>query len=128
MSSDGGEDAIVRRFGQRLGLREQCYEDYCRHHRRIWPEIESAIRAAGIRNYSIYCFAAGSAAEGSDYELFGYYEYVGPPADYAARMEALAAAPRMREWWDLMEAMQIPHPRRAPGTWWAEMEEVFHQD
>jgi L-rhamnose mutarotase len=43
-------------------------------------------------------------------------------------MRALAAAPRMREWWDLMEAMQIPLPDRRAGEWWAEMDEVFHQD
>jgi L-rhamnose mutarotase len=49
-------------------------------------------------------------------------------AEYEARMKALAAAPRMREWWDLMEAMQIPDPERGPGTWWSETEEVFHQD
>ena len=43
-------------------------------------------------------------------------------------MEALAQAPRMREWWDVMEPMQIPDPQRAPGSWWSDMEEVFHQD
>lgn len=109
----------VRRHGQRLGLRPECLAEYVRYHRRIWPEIAAAIAAAGIRNYSIFHF---------DGELFGYYEYDGPPAEYEARMRALAAAPRMREWWDLMEAMQIPHPRRRPGTWWAQMDEVFHQD
>ena len=67
------------------------------------------------------------AAHGGD-ELFGYYEYVGPPSEYEARMRRLAEAPRMREWWDLMEAMQIPHPRRQPGAWWTTMDEVFHQD
>ena len=43
-------------------------------------------------------------------------------------MRALAAAPWMREWWDLMEPMQIPDPARRPGEWWASMEEVFHLD
>ena len=109
----------MMRFGQRLGLRPECLQDYARHHRRIWPEIEAAIRAAGIRNYSIFHFAG---------ELFGYYEYTGPPQQYAARMQALARAPRMREWWDLMAAMQIPHPARQQGEWWANMDEVFHQD
>jgi L-rhamnose mutarotase len=109
----------MMRFGQRLGVKPERLADYVRHHQRIWPEIEHAIRVAGIRNYSIYHF------EG---ELFGYYEYVGPAAEYAARMQTLAAAPRMREWWDLMEAMQIPHPARKPGEWWANMSEVFHQD
>jgi L-rhamnose mutarotase len=27
-----------------------------------------------------------------------------------------------------MEAMQIPHPARRPGEWWADMDEVFHVD
>jgi L-rhamnose mutarotase len=116
------------RFGQRLGLRPDRFEDYCRHHARIWPEIAAAIHGAGIRNYSIYCLRVEASSEQGGYELFGYYEYVGPKEEYGARMERLGAAPRMREWWDLMEAMQIPHPRRQTGTWWAAMEEVFHQD
>ena len=109
----------MTRHGQRLGVKPECFAEYRRHHVRIWPEIAAAIHAAGIRNYSIFHFQG---------ELFGYYEYEGPPAEYAARLRALAAAPRMREWWDLMESMQIPHPARAPGAWWAEMDEVFHQD
>lgn len=116
------------RFGQRLGLAPERHADYVRHHARIWPDIEHAIREAGIRNYSIFCLRTGASREQGGDELFGYYEYVGPPAEYAARMQALARAPRMREWWDLMEAMQIPHPRREPGAWWAAMTEVFHQD
>ena len=43
-------------------------------------------------------------------------------------MQALAEAPRMREWWDVMEPMQIPDPDRDAGTWWSDMNEVFHQD
>lgn len=107
------------RHGLLLGLKPERYVEYVRYHRKIWPEIADAIIEAGITNYSIFHF---------DGLLFGYYEYVGPPEEYGARMQALAAAPRMREWWDIMEAMQIPSPRRAPGEWWATMEEVFHQD
>ena len=109
----------MRRFGQRLGLRPERLEEYARHHRAIWPEIAEAIRAAGIRNYSIFH---------RDGQLFGYYEYHGPDDELEQRMAALAAAPRMREWWDLMEPMQIPDPGRPEGTWWSEMDEVFHQD
>lgn len=109
----------MKRYGHRLGLKAEHLDDYVRHHERIWPEIADAIHAAGIRNYSIYHF------EG---ELFAYYEYIGPADEYRTRMEQLAAAPRMREWWDLMEPMQIPHPARQPGSWWAAMDEVFHQD
>jgi L-rhamnose mutarotase len=109
----------MRRFGQMLGIRTECIDEYRRHHARIWPEIEHAIRTAGIRNYSI--FLRGE-------QLFGYFEYHGPSDEYERRMAALAEAPRMREWWDIMEAMQVPDPERAPGTWWSDMEEVFHQD
>ena len=34
----------------------------------------------------------------------------------------------MREWWDIMEPMQVPLEGRKPGAWWADMEEVFHID
>ncbi len=112
------------RFGQRLGLRPERHAEYVAMHARIWPEIESAIASADIRNYSIFCLQV----DGPAFELFGYYEYWGPPQDYARRMQELAAAPRMQQWWDLMEAMQIPHPRRRAGEWWATMDEVFHQD
>ena len=44
----------MRRFGQVLGLDVARQDEYKRHHARIWPEIEQAIRAAGIRNYSIF--------------------------------------------------------------------------
>lgn len=107
----------MKRFGQVLGLRPECLDEYRRHHRAIWPEIADAIRRAGLRNYSI--FHRGG-------QLFAYFEYHGPDAELAARMRALAAAPRMREWWDLMEPMQIPDPGRPPGAWWTDLEEVFH--
>ena len=110
---------MTQRFGQILGLRPEKLEEYKRYHVSIWPEIARAIHEAGIRNYSIYHFRG---------QLFAYFEYTGPEGEYEARMETLAAAPRMREWWDVMEPMQAPLEGRKPGAWWAEMEEVFHQD
>lgn len=110
---------MVRRFGQVIGLRPEKLSEYKRFHADIWPEIADAIQAAGIRNYSIFH---------RDGQLFGYFEYVGPDDEFDARMAELARAPRMREWWDLMEPMQVPVEGRAPGAWWADMEEVFHLD
>ena len=109
----------MRRFGQTLGLRPEKLAEYKRYHAKIWPEIAAAIREAGIRNYSIFH---------RNGQLVAYYEYVGPAEEYEARMRALAQAPRMREWWDVMEPMQLPDPERELDTWWSDMEEVFHQD
>ena len=109
----------MKRIGVTIGLRKEALDEYKRIHVKLWPEIERAIKEAGIRNYSIFHFHG---------ELFAYWEYVGPPAEYDTRIQALAKAPRMREWWDLMEPMQVPHPARAPGEWWARMDEVFHVD
>jgi len=109
----------LRRFGQALGIRPECIEQYRADHAEIWPEIAAAIHAAGIRNYSIFLLGE---------QLFGYYEYIAPEEEYETRMATLAAAPRMREWWDRMEPMQVPDPERPLGSWWADMNEVFHQD
>lgn len=109
----------MRRFGQLIGLRPETLEQYKRYHAAVWPEILAAIREAGIRNYSIFHWNG---------QLFAYFEYHGPPAEYAERMRQVARAPRMREWWDIMDPMQRPVEGRDPGSWWAGMEEVFHTD
>ncbi len=109
----------MRRIGQTLGLAPEKLTEYKRYHAKIWPEIADAIRAAGITNYSIF-YRQG--------QLFSYLEYTGPDDEFEARMATLAQAPRMREWWDIMEPMQIPDPNRPAGTWWSDMDEVFHQD
>jgi L-rhamnose mutarotase len=114
-----GSPRSVRRFGQLIGLRPEKLEEYKRYHAAVWPEILGALRKAEIRNYSIFHF---------DGKLFAYFEYHGPPAEFEERMQKIARAPRMREWWDIMDPMQLPVEGREPGRWWAEMEEVFHTD
>ncbi len=37
-----------------LEVRPGCEEEYKRRHDEIWPEMLEALRAAGIRNYSIF--------------------------------------------------------------------------
>ena len=109
----------MKRFGQLIGLRPEVLEEYKRYHQAVWPEIKDAIRKAGIRNYSIFHF---------DGKLFAYFEYTGPDDEFEARMRELSRAPRMREWWDIMDPWQMPVEGRKPGDWWANMELVFHTD
>jgi len=114
-----GSPRSVRRFGQLIGLRPEKLAEYKRYHAAAWPEILGALRKAEIRNYSIFHF---------DGKLFAYFEYHGPPAEFEERMRKIARAPRMREWWNITDPMQLPVEGREPGGWWADMEEVFHTD
>ncbi len=107
----------MTRHGQLIGIRPEKLAEYRRYHAKAWPEILAMITACNIRNYSIYL---------KDGLLFAYYEYTG--RDYDADMARMAADPRTQEWWAIMKPMQKPLDTRAPGEWWAEMEEVFHLD
>lgn len=109
----------MKRIGMTIGLRPGCLAEYRRLHVKLWPEIEGAIQAAGLRNFCIYHH---------DGVLFSFFEYHGPEAEFAERMQQLAAAPRMREWWNLTEPLQLPRSDRPAGEWWTHMEEVFHLD
>lgn len=107
----------MKRFGSVIKVRKDKIEEYKKLHVKIWPEIEKLIYDCNIRNYSIYL---------KDDLLFGYYEYIGE--DYKADMEKMANNAKNKEWWAVTEPCQELLPTRLDGEWWAEMEEVFHQD
>jgi L-rhamnose mutarotase len=108
---------MMKRFGQIIGLKPECYEEYKKYHAGVWPEVLETIRECNIRNYSIFH---------KDRQLFAYFEYIGN--DFEADMAKMAAHPKTQEWWSIMEPMQQPVENRNPGEWWANMEEVFHLD
>ncbi len=107
----------MKRYGMLIGLRPDKYEEYKRLHAAVWPSVLKTIHDCGIRNYSIYHH---------DGQLFAYFEYNG--RDFAADMARMAADPETQKWWDICKPMQRPLASRAPGEWWADMEEVFHCD
>ena len=41
-------EAPMKRLGATIGLKRECLEEYKRIHVKLWPEIEGAIKAAGI--------------------------------------------------------------------------------
>ncbi|MDW8325156.1 MAG: enolase C-terminal domain-like protein [Anaerolineales bacterium] len=110
-----------RRVGQLIRLKPEKYAEYRRLHAEPWPEVLAMLRAANIRNYSIYH---------KNGLLYAYYEYVG--SDYAADMARIAADPKTREWWALTDPCQQPVEGHSSGShaggWWADMEELFHMD
>ena len=105
----------MKRYGVVIGVKPGAIEEYKKFHSAVWPEVLKMIRNCNIRNYSIYL---------KDDLLFGYWEYHG--TDFQADMAKMAADPKTREWWEIMEPMQRPFESRASGEWWASMEEVFH--
>jgi L-rhamnose mutarotase len=106
-----------RRYGMVLRVRSERFEEYKRLHAAVWPGVLERITASKIHNYSIFH---------RDGWLFSYFEYSGD--DFEADMRLVAADLETRRWWAIMEPMQVPLASRAPGEWWARMEEVFHLD
>lgn len=106
-----------QRYGMVIKVKPEKLAAYKALHANAWPEVLAMITACKIGNYSIYL---------KDNYLFSYFEYVGD--DFAADMAKMAADPKTQEWWTLTDPCQEPLDTRAPGEWWAKMEEVFHHD
>lgn len=109
--------AEPERHGSVLRVRPEHSEEYKRQHANVWPEVLEIMTRCHLRNFSIY------HREGW---LFSYFEYWGD--DFTADMAQIAADPVTQRWWAVVGPMQDPLPSRAPGEWWASMEEVFHHD
>jgi len=112
----------MQRYGMVIGLRAEKLEEYKKLHATAWPEVLRKIKECHIQNYSIYL---RQLDDGRHY-LFSYFEYIG--TDFAADMAIMAADETTQRWWSLCKPCQQPLTSRAPEEWWANMEEVFHQD
>lgn len=109
-----------RRYGLVLRLKPDRVDEYVRLHAAVWPGVLGTIASCNLRNYSIFM---KQLDDGRHY-LFAYFEYTG--SDFAADMARMAADPTTQRWWACCEPCQEPLATRAPGEWWASMQEVFH--
>jgi L-rhamnose mutarotase len=107
----------VKRFGSVIKIKPEMIAQYKELHTNPWPEVQEQISKSNIRNYSIYL---------KDDYLFGYFEYVGD--DFEGDMKKMAEDSVTQGWWKMTDPCQIPLETRKEGEWWANMEEVFHQD
>jgi L-rhamnose mutarotase len=95
-----------------LRVRPERIEEYVQAHRAVWPELLDALRAAGVRNYSI--FRSGN-------EMFGYFE----SDDLEAAGRYMAAQQVNSHWQDRMaELLEERVPDDGPPA----LEEVFRLD
>jgi L-rhamnose mutarotase len=95
-----------------LKVRPEKLDEYVAEHRQVWPEMLDAIRAAGIRNYTI--FRSGN-------EMFGYFEC----DDLEAAGRSLEASEVNSRWQDHMAALL---EQRVDDAGPAQLEEIFRLD
>jgi L-rhamnose mutarotase len=107
----------MKRYGSVIKVRPEKFEEYKTLHAAVWPGVLKMLTECNVRNYSIYH---------KDGYLFSYMEYIGD--DYAADMAKMAADPETQRWWSFTDPCQQGLDTRAPGEWWASMEEMFHMD
>lgn len=100
------------RFSVKMKLLPGNEAEYQQRHDAIWPELEELLKAAGIKNYSIF-LDTGTAT------LFAYLE--APDDQYK---KTLPTEPIMQKWWqymkDIMETNEDGSPVSVP------LKEVFY--
>ena len=103
----------MARYAWTARLRPEQVEAYVADHAAVWPEVLGAIRAAGIRDYSIWLF---------EDRVFAQYEVDGDH-DEALRIEAAAEA--TGRWRTRMRAHFQPEVATDGVTW---LPEIFRLD
>ena len=109
----------TQRMGMVIGVKPDRVEDYMALHAASWPEMDAALTAANIRNYSIYLREPENL-------LFGYWEYIG--SDYTADMQVLGELAVTKRWLALTDPCQARLASAAPDEWWSMMPEIYHLD
>lgn len=89
---------------------------YREHHERIWPEVVSSLRRAGVREMDIYLLA---------HRLVMIVELEDGLDVQAVFARHTASSPIVAQWEGLMKSLQQPVPGARQGEWWARMEPVF---
>jgi L-rhamnose mutarotase len=105
----------AQRFAITIRLRPDKRAEYLALHEAVWPDVEAALLAANVRNFSIFVH---------DEVLFGYYEYIGD--DHDADQVRLAAHPASQRWWALTDECQDRLPGTPDGQQWMQMTEIWH--
>lgn len=105
----------MQRFGEVIKVRPEKYEEYCRLHDNIWPEIVELLKKANLQNFTIFY---------RDGYLFKYFEYTGE--DYESDMKMLNESEINRKWLSFTDPCQMPVDSAESGVWWAPMENIFH--
>lgn len=89
----------------RMQLKPGMADEYRRRHDALWPDLEQALRAAGIYDYSIFL-------DEQTLHLFAVLKL--RDGDTSA---ALPELPVMRRWWDYMADLMETDDTKRPREW-----------
>ena len=108
---------MTKRYCLTLDLKDdpQLIAEYKRHHEKIWPEITSSIKDAGIEDMEIYLLGT---------RMFMVME-VNETFSFGAKAGADRENPRVQAWEDLMWKFQAPLPQAKAGEKWLLMDRIF---
>lgn len=106
----------VQRFAFVVDVVPERRQEYLRLHASVWLQVEAALAAHHVTNYTIFIL---------EDTLFAYYEYVG--RDHEADMALVDADPVTHEWLRHTDPCQVAFGRTArPEDGWRPLEEVWH--
>ncbi|HUZ24701.1 MAG TPA: L-rhamnose mutarotase [Streptosporangiaceae bacterium] len=97
-------------------IRHDRLAEYRARHQAVWPELTTALRAAGWTNYSIFLSPDGL--------LVGYLE----TDDYAAALAGMAATGVNERWQEQMSPFFADLGTRRPDEAFSRLPEIFHLD
>src|SRR5690349_9370059 len=95
-----------------MKLKPGVVAEYRRRHGALWPELGTALREAGIYDYSIFL-------DEETLHLYAVLKLRDPN-----QRESLPQHPLMRRWWDYMRDLMVTHPDGRPVEW--PLKNVFH--
>jgi L-rhamnose mutarotase len=97
-----------------MRIKRGCEAEYRKRHDEIWPELSGLLKAAGIRDYSIYL-------DKNSGMLFAVQKLTEHNTN-----DDLPNHPLMKKWWAYMADIMETNPDNSPAA--QPLEEVFHTD
>ncbi|MGN6277806.1 MAG: L-rhamnose mutarotase [Sphingomonas sp.] len=104
----------MEKIAFRMHLKPGCLGEYRRRHDSIWPDLVAALKAAGIRDYSIHHDAETDLLFATLWRDDGH------------GMDALPQSPVMRRWWQSMAPLMATNSDGSPVS--TPLQTVFHLD
>ena len=98
----------------RMSVHPAQVAEYERRHNPIWPELEAALAAHGVRHYSIFL-------DPETCDLFAYAEI-----ESEERWQAIARTDVCQRWWQSMRELMPSNPDASPVS--RDLREVFRLD